>query len=60
MKLTVVPATDKEAVVAILGPGDFLGKLRASPSAVHELRPRLHPLPCSSLRKKRCVVKDGI
>jgi len=32
-KLTVVNKTGKEAVVAILGPGDFLGKgaLRASP-----------------------------
>ena len=54
VKLTVVNETGKEAVVAILGPGDFLGKgaLRASPFA-WRLRPRLHPPPCSSLRKTR-------
>ena len=35
VKLTVVNETGKEAVVAILGPGDFFGKgaLRASPFA---------------------------
>ena len=54
MKLTVVNETGKEAVVAILGPGDFFGEgaLRASPFA-WRLRPRLRLPPCSSLRKTR-------
>ena len=54
IKLTVVNKTGKEAVVAILRAGDFLGKgaLRASPFAWRP-RPRLHPPPCLSLRKAR-------
>ena len=54
VKLTVVHETGKEAVLSMLGPGDFLGKgaLRASPFA-WRLRPRLHLPPCSSLRKTR-------
>ena len=54
VKLTVINETGKEAVVAILGPGDFLGKaaLLASPFA-WRLRPLLRPAPYSSLRKTK-------
>ena len=54
VKLTVVNEAGKEAVVAILGPGDFFGEgaLRARPFA-WRLRPRLHQPPCCSLRKTR-------
>ena len=48
VKLSVVSKAGKETVVAILGPGDFVGKdrLRASAFAWRP-RPRLRPRPCS-------------
>ena len=54
VKLTVVNESGKEAVVAILGPVIFWAKdaLRASPFAC-VCDDRLHPPPCSSLRKAR-------
>lgn len=47
VKLTAVNECGKEAVVAILGPGDFLGEgaLQSSPFA---WRPRFRLPPCSS------------
>ena len=54
VKLTVVNTTGKEAVVEILGPGDFFGvrSLEASPST-RRLRLRLCLRLYSSLRKPR-------
>ncbi|HTF25004.1 MAG TPA: cyclic nucleotide-binding domain-containing protein [Candidatus Limnocylindria bacterium] len=54
VKLSVVNETGKEAVVAILGQGDFLGEgcIMAGPFA-WRLRPRLRLPPCSSSRKTR-------
>jgi CRP-like cAMP-binding protein len=54
VRLTVVNEPGKEAVVAILGPGDFFGEgcLAASPF-VWRLRPRLRRPPYSSLRGTR-------
>ena len=54
VKLTVVNETGKEAVVAILGPGDFLGEgCLAGQSVCMLRRPRLHPPLCLRLRRKK-------
>jgi CRP-like cAMP-binding protein len=55
VKLSVVNEVGKEAVVAILGPGDFFGEgcLGASPFAWGRL-PQSCPLVSSSLRRVKC------
>ena len=54
VKLTVVNEVGKEAVVAILGPGDFLGEgCLAGQVSCMGRPPRLHPRQYYSLKKKR-------
>src|SRR5216684_6672139 len=54
VKLSVVNEVGKEAVVAILGPGDFFGEgAMAGQSVRMGQRPRLHPRLYSLLKKTR-------
>ena len=54
VNLTVVNKAGKEAVVEILGPGDFFGvRCLAGKSVYTATQPRLHLQLYSSLRKKR-------
>jgi cAMP-binding proteins - catabolite gene activator and regulatory subunit of cAMP-dependent protein kinases len=55
IKLSVVNEVGKEAVVAILEPGDFFGEgcLAGQPVRMGRLR-RLHLAQCSTLRRVKC------
>jgi len=54
VKLSVVNEVGKEAVVAILGPGDFFGEGGMAGQSVRMgQRPRLHPRLYSLLKKTR-------